>query len=108
MKKWPLHVTLGNKPCWVYRPTRSKELGEGDGVAVEGRKNNYVYVRALTHLEPSPTYPDPSKRELYLLVHEMMHAQDFKKTEQQVEQDSHELAEALWALGYRRLALPTH
>lgn len=42
------------------------------------------------------------KRRLEICIHEMLHAADWHKSEEWVQDTGHELANALWRLGYRK------
>lgn len=42
------------------------------------------------------------KQELETLIHEMLHACDFAKTEWWIEEAGHDIATALWKLGWRK------
>lgn len=46
------------------------------------------------------------ERELEILIHEMLHAADWSKDEEWVEEFSKDLARVLWRIGYRKHKLP--
>ena len=74
---------------WTLRRARIKEHGECDGPHISGKE-----IRVRAGLK--------GRAELETYIHEMLHAADWMKDEEWVQQTGHDLARALWRLGYRR------
>lgn len=84
-----LHVTILGKR---YR-LRFARLRTKDGDCSDpGRPGHEIRIRTGVS----------EKRELEVLIHEVLHAADWWKDERWVEEVGRDLARLLWRLGYRR------
>lgn len=86
-------LRLGGRDWKLTRPTRPLKGWARDGTighCIKGRK----VIQVLGTLT--------GKEELATLLHEARHAQNWDLDEEAVERESRELAEMLWAMGYRR------
>lgn len=63
------------------------------------RGNGHCYKRRKLLLVHKYLKP---KKELDILLHEMLHATDWYKDEEWVQEVATDIAEVLWRLGYRR------
>jgi hypothetical protein len=85
-----MHVTIfGKRYRLSFVRQRSDYLGKCDPPAVRGKT-----IRIVKGLSEEET--------LDVIIHEILHAADWHKTEEWVDQVATDLAKILWRLGYRR------
>lgn len=86
-----MRLRLGGK-YWTFRfCSLRKHKGECDAPSVRNKE-----IRIRSNL--------PAREELEVTVHELLHAVEWSKDEEWVEQSGVDISAALWKLGWRMVA----